>query len=299
MQQHLDFDQLDQLLHRLMCKESWIIGKFYYDLISCVMYPEWEDRNELRVGYEFMIDFVKHAESLRIMWTPERILEELISLNLRDSQMERFTSSLWRNAVLSGREHALVNLVNSRIEQRITTGVKIWWKAKFPRCIETRIELCLWSYGIWLGYAREGPRTSVISFVDHEKEFFGMETHLGLHPFDCVRRDAGTMRLAGQLNIRACRPNVEGLTCTPQTELASVIAFDTKATRELSLAMAAMLLSSLVRNGPYGNLDNIRHFLVDRVHRRRTYAILNNHAVPGWTPEQYLELCLLKLGHSL
>ena len=92
-----ELDQLAQDCSTAMRQLSWIPDKYYYDLVTCLMDRGWLPRKELIAADRFMIDFVNQAESLRNLWTPERVLAELITLDLSECQMEKFTRSLWSN----------------------------------------------------------------------------------------------------------------------------------------------------------------------------------------------------------
>ena len=43
----------------------------------------------------FIVKFVNQAETVRLLWTAERILAELLTLDLTNDQMKKFTYELW------------------------------------------------------------------------------------------------------------------------------------------------------------------------------------------------------------
>ena len=193
----------------------------------------------------------------------------------------------------------MVNHVNRIVELRVTTAMKVWWEENIPSSIEFQVELLLESTGERYGNLRDGPYVPIPSPTAHEEEFFGMVAPLALIPSRRIPRDATTMRWAEVLKRHAISHPVDGLNSTMQSELASKITIDTKATRELSLEMAAQLLAGRSGDGYYGCVGNVIIAMDQRVHRRRIGALLQYRLIPQWTPEQYLELSLHFLDHGV
>ena len=300
MHPYPEFDQL--AVHRVEAteKRSWFWDKCYKDLIDCLLDQGWPLREDLIKADKFIIRFVEKAEELKKKITPELILSELITFDLNEHQMSKFIYELWGSDI--GPEPAMERMVRRLVEIRISSDVKIWWEESISPPLSDGLFLNLPKNCERYGSPRdEIPYPVHPRRTAHEREFFGMEAPLVLIPSQRDPRDEKTMEHAAVVIQRATSSGVEGLTSSPEVELASEIALTTRATYHLSMEMATFLL-----NGDrekkiriFGDVTDIRLAMIERVRRRRIGTLLKYRLIPDFTDLEYYELYLHFFGYDI
>lgn len=286
--------------------QSWLHDLCYSDLFDPDMnFPEREyeyPEMELTPRDQFIVKFCEFVETLKSAFTPQSVILELITFELRPEQSERFAAELWWCRGGLHREAAMKDLIWRNIETRISTMMKAWWKQNLPADLEDQVFEHIPSTAERFG----GPQGRHMPLVlnpraSHERDFFGMEAPLVMEESVRKRCSAATHQLIARLQIErlARTTDVVGLTTSPELEVASEIFLATRASHELSKFMGQRLLSGLAGDECYGDVSNLRAALTQQMIRRKMGAILFHRLIPGLTPEQWLDIHVYYFGCSL
>ena len=259
------------------------MGKRYSDLLlpnePFPQKPYGFSHELLTPGDQFVVDYCERAERLKFSLNPERMISEMITLDLSDRMLGRLAYEIWREAGTSEAEPEMTAHVRQAVESRITTAMRRWADEMITPPAAADLWFNIPTNSRRFGSPRDRAPYPIRNTVhEHEKEFFGMEAPLVLKPYSRQPRDDSTMRLVRHLEREVWTVVVTGLNSTVVTELASELNLTTNISHYASMFLAWDMLR-LRWEEDVGGYDALSLFnaMEQRVRRRKLGALVRTY----------------------